>query len=234
MPDAVIFDLDGTLLDTRADITAALNAALVEHGFPAATDDEVETRVGWGLSRLVEQSLPAEHADDRELIARVAESTRRAYRARPVGETVPYPGIVELLEDLAAAGVPMAVLSNKPDDLVQPIVAQLLDPVVRNASPGGLGFAVILGQRDGEPRKPDPTTTLRTIERLGTDPAATVFVGDSEVDVETALSAGCVPVGVAWGYRDAAAIRTAGARHLCYSIEELRHALGLQTKEESA
>lgn len=232
MPKAVIFDLDGTLLNTLADITAAMNHALEERGYSAATLEEVRTRVGWGLSTLVTRSLPDGHRHDAALVEAVARETREYYRKHPVVETVPYPGVLDLVAELSRRGEQLAVLSNKPDELVQPIVQALLEPVARTASPEGRGFAAVLGRRDGEPHKPDPTSTHQILEQLGASPAETVFVGDSEIDIETATAAGCVAVGVAWGFRDAQALSAAGADHICYSMEELRQVLGLTQKEE--
>lgn len=233
MPHAVIFDLDGTLLNTLADITAAMNYSLVEHGYPAATLDEVRTRVGWGLSTLVTRSLPDGSREDADLVAAIARGTQAYYRQHPVVETVPYPGVLDLLRELSSQGYRLGVLSNKPDELVQPIVTELLDPVVRSASPDRRGFAAVLGRRDGEPHKPDPTSTFRVLELLGVSAGETAFVGDSEIDIETARAAGCVAVGVAWGFRDPSALSAAGAHHVCYSTDELRHVLGLEHEEET-
>ena len=209
-----------------------MNHALSVHGHAPATLSDVRTRVGWGLSTLVTRSLPDGLRNDTELVEAVARGTRAYYREHPVVETLPYPGVLELLRELAYQGYRLAVLSNKPDELVQPIVAQLLEPVVQSAAPDRRGFAVVLGRRDGEPHKPDPTSTHRVLEQLGVSPAETAFVGDSEIDMETAIAAGCTAVGVAWGFRAPEALVTAGAHHVCYSIEELRQVLGLeQTKE---
>ena len=219
----MIFDLDGTLLDTLADISLALNEALRHHGLPGTTVDDVRSRVGWGLEHLVSQSVPPELFTDEDLVFRIAETTRIYYRSRPVVHTMPYPGVEDLLRDLHRGEVPMMVLSNKPDDLVQPIVAQLLH----------FRFAMIAGARPDVPRKPDPTTTVAAIEALQVRPKDVIFVGDSEIDIETARAAGCQAVAVAWGFRDATALRDAGAHQLCYSIDELRAAVGLTKKEET-
>ncbi|MEX2441980.1 MAG: HAD-IA family hydrolase [Alkalispirochaeta sp.] len=233
MPQAVIFDLDGTLLNTLADITAAMNHALAVRGYPAATLDEVRTRVGWGLSTLVTRSLPEGSSGDADLVQAVARGTRAYYLEHPVVETVPYPGVLDLVAELSRGGYRLAVLSNKPDELVQPIVAELLDPVVRAAAPDRGGFAAVMGRKDGDPHKPDPTTTRRILEQLDVSPEDTAFVGDSEIDIETAVAAGCIAVGVAWGFREPEALIAAGADHVCYSIEELRQVLELEHKEET-
>lgn len=233
MPKAVIFDLDGTLLNTLADITAAMNHALTARSFPAASLAEVRTRVGWGLGTLVTRSLPEAHRDEADLVEAVALGTREYYRNHPVVETVPYPGVLDVLAELARGEYRLAVLSNKPDELVQPIVEELLEGVVRSAAIDGSGFAAVLGRRDGEPHKPDPTTTRAILQDLGVSPGETAFVGDSEIDIETAIAAGCIAVGVAWGFRDPEALSAAGAHHICYSIEDLRQVLGLEHKEEN-
>jgi len=233
MPKAVIFDLDGTLLNTLADITAAMNHALSTHGHAPATLAEVRTRVGWGLSTLVRRSLPDALCENAQLVEAVSHGTREYYRHHPVVETVPYPGVLDLLRELAYRGYRLAVLSNKPDELVQPIVAELLEPVVRSAAPDRSGFAAVLGRRDGEPHKPDPASTYQVLEQVGVSAEETAFVGDSEIDVETAIAAGCIAVGVAWGFRDPEALSAAGAHHVCYSIQELRDVLGLEQKEET-
>lgn len=230
MPQAVIFDLDGTLLDTLADIARAMNGALRDAGLPEATEDEVRRRVGWGLTRLVRESVPPDRRDDEALVAAIAAGTRTHYRREPVVYTTPYPGVPQLLEDLAAADVPMAVLSNKPDDLVQPIVHQLLEPILAARD---RRFVAVRGQREGEPRKPDPASTTEIVAGFGAPAGDVHFVGDSEVDMETARAAGCVPVGVAWGFRAPAEVHAAGAEFMCYSIVELREVLGLQVKEDA-
>lgn len=232
MPRAVIFDLDGTLLNTLADITAAMNHALAAGGYPPASLADVRTRVGWGLNTLVTRSLPDDLRDDEQLVEEIARGTRAYYRKHPVVETVPYPGVLDLLTEMAQAGYQLAVLSNKPDELVQPIVREMLEPVVRAASPERGSFVAVLGRQDGEPHKPDPTTTHRIMEQLGVSPGETAFVGDSEIDMETALAAGCTAVGVAWGFRAPEALVAAGAHHVCYSIKELRQILGLEHTEE--
>jgi phosphoglycolate phosphatase len=223
MLEAVIFDLDGTLLDTLGDIASAMNRSLVAHGFDPYPVNAYEERVGWGLTRLVTTCLPEDRRGDSALIDSIAEGMRRAYREHPVVETVPYPGIRELLADLRAAGVPRIVLSNKPDDLVQPVVAEIF---------GTDEFVRVLGQRPEEPRKPDPTTTRRILGEIGAEPGNVAFVGDSEIDMETAGAAGCIAVGVTWGFRPEEVIREAGADHVCYSIDHLRTVLGLEVKEE--
>lgn len=235
MPGAVILDLDGTLLDTIADITAAMNAALVEHGYEALPLDEVRTRVGWGLKRLVTLSVPQDDLQDEALLDSLVESTRRHYRAVPVHDTRPFPGMAELVADLYREGVPVAILSNKPDELTQAVVEAALYPQLRRLLPGtdpSTVLRAVHGYREGIPAKPDPESTLAMIELLGVAAAEVAFVGDTEVDMETALAAGCIPVGVSWGFRSAAEVQAAGARFMCHHHHEVRDVLGLPVPEE--
>ena len=218
---AVIFDLDGTLLNTLGDIARSINVGLEAHGFPRAPAEEYRYRVGWGLRELARRSLPADAAEDEALVAEIMTAFSREYARAPAAETVPYEGIAALLNDLDAVGVPYAVLSNKPHDLT---VAAVRDTL-------GLDrFVRVQGQLDGIPRKPDPTSTLQLLSEIGaaSDVAGEVtFVGDSEIDMETARNAGCRAVGVSWGFRTPEQILAAGAEAICYDIKELRDELGL-------
>lgn len=230
---AVIFDLDGTLLDTLDDITAALNVALHNNGFATVTSEQCRERVGWGLHELVRLSRPEDAGTndhsairperDNSLVHRLAEQVGDAYRRNPVEYTKPYPGIETLLTLIGDATIKTAVLSNKPDELVQVIVARTL---------GDHRFDVIRGGRPGTPAKPDPTSTREILDELGVNPGACMFIGDSDIDMETARNAGCMPVAVSWGFRDVALLQQAGARHVCYSTDNIRALLGLEKQRE--
>ncbi len=191
---AMVFDLDGTILYTLKDIQKSLNRALQTHGRPAMGLDEVRSRVGHGLKRLVEEALPpeerAKRADD------IYRELAKQYRSDPVGESQPYPGIMRCLEQLKAAGIPMAVLSNKDEDLVQVICTKLFS-----------GFFKVLAGKPIDPSdprkpKPHPGSLLHIAEQLKTPMEQILYLGDSEVDQQTAANAGCDFCGVSWGYRD--------------------------------
>lgn len=201
---AVLFDLDGTLVDTLEDIAAALNAVLGAHGLPRHSLASCRAMVGWGMRNLVAAALP-EDRRERDLIATLTDAMMVEYGLRPLVHSRPYPGIEELLAELARRGIPAAVLSNKPDVLTQRIVEGLFP---------GYRFRAVHGERPGIPRKPDPQAALGLCAVLGEAPAATLFLGDTAVDVETARRAGMPCAAALWGFRDRAELAEAGAEVL--------------------
>lgn len=211
---AVIFDLDGTLIDTLEDLAAAMNHALGRAGLPPRPVDDYRQLVGWGAPVLVERALPP-GADD-ALRAAVLADFRDYYGAHALDRTAPYPGVPALLAALRARRLPLAVLSNKPDDFTRSIVASLFGPAA---------FAVVRGARDGAPRKPDPAAAMTVARLLAVPAPRCLFVGDSEVDVRTARAARMVPIGVTWGFRDPAVLRAAGARTLIRHPRDLLRVL---------
>ncbi len=198
---AVIFDLDGTLADTLDDIANAMNHVLVELGFPTATADEHRAGVGWGVRHLVKHALPG---SDEALVDEATARFRRYYTDHLIVDTRPYPGIAELLDRLQGRYT-LAVLSNKP----QAMTAAMIEEVFARWQ-----FADVVGAREGVPRKPDPTSALALAQRLDVSPRDCVFVGDTDVDIQTATAAGMTPVGVGWGFRDGAELVAAGASAL--------------------
>jgi phosphoglycolate phosphatase len=199
---AVVFDLDGTLLDTLSDIASAMNTVLSRNGLPVHEVDAYRTMVGSGFETLARRALPAEKAPDDALVTEIAGQLREAYEAQPVVRTRPYDGVRTLLAGIAERRLPMAVLSNKADALVQRIVAEFFAP--------GL-FAVVQGMRDDVPAKPDPTSALAIARHIGVSPPGVVYLGDSDVDMHTATNAGMRAVGAGWGFRGATELREAGA-----------------------
>lgn len=185
--DAVVFDLDGTLADTLEDIAAAMNYALGRHGLPERPADDYRDLVGEGVLRLVERALPPERMD---LRGPVLADLGAYYVEHMLDRTRPYPGVPEMLDALA---IPAAVLSNKPQAATTSMVERLFR---------GHRFAVVRGGLDGVPLKPDPAPLLAIVRELGVDAAHTAYVGDTRTDMETAVAAGAVPVGVEWGFRD--------------------------------
>lgn len=187
--DAVLFDLDGTLLYTLPDIHAALIAALRECGHPTHTLDDTRRYVGNGSRKLVERSLPG-GADDPDL-ERTLAAYKRIYRENLVVETAPYPGIPELLAELKGRGLGLGCVTNKPDANAKYILNKCFPGV----------FAAIEGSRDDRPLKPSPEAARQAMATLGAAPERTLFVGDTDVDFFSAQSAGTGGVLVSWGFR---------------------------------
>jgi phosphoglycolate phosphatase len=199
---AVLFDLDGTLLDTLDDIADAANAVLEGEGFPTHPAGDFRKFIGEGVAVLFRRALPAGIGDDPAFVGRLVEAFREEYGRCWNVKTRPYEGIPELLDALTVRGLALALLSNKPDDFTRLCAGAYLDR---------WPFRVVLGARDGVPRKPDPAGAFEVAGRLELPPSAIVYVGDSAVDIETARRAGMVPVGVSWGFRPVEELREAGA-----------------------
>jgi len=210
---AVLFDLDGTLLDTLEDIADSTNAALESMGFPGHDVQAFRTLVGDGMDTLIRKALPEANRDGatrRECEVRL----RQEYGRRWAAKTRPYPGVPELLDALEARGIALAILSNKPDDFTKLMAEELL---------GAWRFAAVEGARDGVPKKPDPTAALEIAARLGFDPPTFIYMGDSGTDMRTALAAGMAPAGATWGFRPWE-LEPAGARILLKQpLDLLKH-----------
>lgn len=201
---AVLFDLDGTLVDSLEDIADAMNEVLGRLDLPRHPVDAYRYFVGEGMEMLVRRALPPDRRDD-AAVAEVVPLTRAAYAARATRKTRPYPGIPELLDALAARGIPVAILTNKPHEPALELVAHLF---------ADRSFAAVLGARSDHPRKPDPAGALAVAEEVGVPPAAWLYLGDTATDMETGRAAGMRPVGVLWGFRPAEELRSAGAAAL--------------------
>jgi len=199
---AILFDLDGTLVDSLADIGHAVNHALEAEGLPVHSLDDYRRMVGEGAAELVRRALPQSHAGRH---AEVLAAFRARYRRTLAVHTRPYDGIAEVLAALERREVPKAILTNKPEEPAIELVTQIL---------GGYRWHAVVGQREGQPKKPDPSAALALAASIGAAPADCVFVGDSGVDVETARRAGMQAVGCLWGFRERAELEAAGAHHL--------------------
>ena len=193
MPLAIVFDLDGTLVDSLDDIGASMNEALAKRGIAPHTTATYRALIGDGVRDLAGRA--AATTDTGEIEAIVADFAA-SYATRLCESTAPYAGIAPMLASLGARGVVLGVLSNKPDAATQAIAHTLFPSV----------FADVRGHIDGEPKKPDPEPLRAQLARLGASPETTLFVGDSEIDVATARSAGVRVVAVGYGYRDAAVL----------------------------
>lgn len=206
---AVIFDLDGTILDTLDDLHASVNHALAQEGMPARSREEVRARIGNGVRRLVHLSVPA--GTDEAAEERAFAAFRAHYAVHAADRTAPYPGIPALLARLREAGMPTAVVSNKSDEVVRALVEQHFP---------GL-FDVVVGEREGVRRKPAPDSLLVVMDELGVKAAQVLYVGDSEVDVETSANAGVNCAIVSWGFRDEGFMRERGAQVIVHTCDEL-------------
>ncbi len=201
---AVLFDLDGTLLDTLADLAGSMNAALAAMKLPVHPAEAYKQFVGDGIVMLARRALPPARRDD-GAVAEAVERMRAEYANRWDATARPYEGIPELLGDLAARRVALAVLSNKPDDFTRRCVAKLL---------GDWQFAAVQGVTEEVPPKPDPRGAMRVAETLSLLPNEVLYLGDTATDMRTAGACGMFPVGALWGFRDADELTAGGAKKL--------------------
>ena len=213
----IIFDCDGTLLDTLEDIAAAMNQSLIQHGFPAVPLEKYRDMVGWGIIRLAELALPQEGRAE-ETIQAVGNCAQRFMDEQAADKYLarPYPGIRELLTGLSglrqARKISTAVFSNKPDSALCPLIDDIFGPHT---------FDIVCGLRPGMAPKPDPQTVWELLAEMGKNPGDTIFMGDSEIDIETAKNSGCYPLGVSWGFRSRPTLETAGAARIIDRPEEI-------------
>lgn len=212
--DALIFDLDGTLADSIVDIGAAMNEVLAELSLPAHSMEAYKAFVGEGAENLVRRAVQAARGRDWRTaideglprpLSELVESYRVHYARLEHGSSEPYPGIDAMLDGVVAARREMAVLSNKRDDFTRHLVAQAF---------GRWPFVDVRGEREGVPRKPDPTAAFELALALNVLPEHIGFVGDTPIDVGTARAAGMVPIGVLWGFRTREELTAAGAKVL--------------------
>jgi phosphoglycolate phosphatase len=210
MNRALIFDLDGTLVDSLPGITHSLNLALTGLNLPTHSPEAVRGFIGNGSRVLVTRAAP--EGSEIERIDSLENAFKIDYDVSWPAGTFPYPGIVELLENLQALKIPLAVLSNKPHPFTDAIVARLF-PEIR--------FSAVIGQRDGIPHKPNPTGALEIAATFGLEPENCLLIGDSTIDLETGRNAGMRTVAVNWGYHDVAALISANPNHLVAAPEAI-------------
>jgi phosphoglycolate phosphatase len=198
----IIFDLDGTLVDTLPDIAAAINEGRRAMGLPPWPASDIKQWIGEGLPILCQRAL----TDAPQVrVERMLPVVSEYYAAHRLDQAAAYPGVPELLDALTARGVPMAVLSNKPHVHTLPMIEAIFSR---------WPWVAIEGYRVEDRRKPDPRTAQEIAAAMGLEPALVALVGDSDTDMRTAINAGLVPVGATWGYRSREVIQSAGARHL--------------------
>ena len=201
---AVLFDLDGTLVDTLRDLADSTNYVLAQAGFPQHEVEAYRYFVGAGRRVLASRALPEEHRDE-QTIDRTSSEIERVYSRRWTEHTAPYPGIPELLDALTDRGIRMAILSNKPQRPAEVMVSRLLPR---------WHFGAVEGERPGIPLKPDPSGALEIARRMKLKPVEFLYLGDSATDMQTAVAANMYPVGALWGFRTAEELRAGGTEVL--------------------
>ncbi len=201
---AIIFDLDGTLLDTIEDLAFSVNAVLVEKGLKGHPVDAYRYFVGDGIDALVQRAFPLEVINE-ENIKDLVNAVKTEYSRRWSDHTVPYKGVFELLTFLEKEKIPKAIFSNKPHEYAVLTVEKML-PDWR--------FINVLGIGPNMPRKPNPQGALQIAKEMNLDPGNIVYLGDTNTDIQTALAGGFYPAGALWGFRPAEELREAGAKFL--------------------
>ena len=203
--EAVIFDLDGTLINSIDDLADSCNEMLIACDLPVHTVDEYKYFAGNGVAKLVERALPREQAENKEFFDKALAKFRAIYNGRVLNKTRAYSGVRETLAKLAEKDIPLAICTNKPMDAAKAIINILFEPGT---------FKMVIGDRPGHPRKPDPTTVLEITKELGVTPDKVAYLGDSGVDMQTAVNAGFLPIGVLWGFRKKEELLQDGAKLL--------------------
>lgn len=207
----VIFDLDGTILDTLEDLADATNWVCAQHGWPVHELEAYKSFVGNGAGKLLERVTPPEVELTQELRRTLMSEFSHRYTAHSSDKTHAYDGMPQALSRLKAAGVRMAVLTNKPHEAAGPVVERYYPGV----------FDAVQGAVVGAPLKPDPTTLLTLMDKLGAVKDETLFVGDSNVDIRTGKNGGLAACGVLWGFRTRAELEAEGANFIAERPEEL-------------
>ena len=214
---AILFDLDGTLLDTLEDLGNAANRVLDKYGFPTHTMADYRYFVGDGVVTLMNRALPKDKRNN-DTIQICVKTFREEYGKNWNVKTRPYDGVPEMLDTLVTHGLKMAVLSNKPDEFTKLCVTEYLPK---------LAFDMVLGQHNSLPLKPDPAGALEIAKCLDVPPSNFIYLGDTAIDMKTAVSAGMFPIGALWGFRTGKELLESGARALIKRPQEILNLLDL-------
>ncbi|GHU38260.1 phosphoglycolate phosphatase [Clostridia bacterium] len=208
---SAIFDLDGTIANSIPDLITAMNYMLRGLGFPEAGEAHILRCINHGRREFILGCLP-DGIDKESVLEKAYVLYDEYYNAHALDATFPYKGVPELIAALHSAGIKICVLSNKPDNMTKMIVSALYNPAY---------FTEIRGAKEEFPHKPNPASALYLAKLMQADPADTVFIGDSNVDIETAVNANMFPIGVTWGYRDESVLKNAGAKLIVNTPEEI-------------
>ena len=209
---AVVFDLDGTLIDTIHDLADSVNEVLKSRNLPQHSIESYKVRVGDGIKLLLERSLPEESLPDENYLKQIVNDFNDSYNQNWKNHTKPYSGILPLLHALQEFGIQKAILSNKPQHFTD-LCAEHFFPDIQ--------FSVVFGAKDDFPKKPDPVSALHIASKMNILPSEVIYVGDTSIDMNTAINAGMYPVGVSWGFRSKEELFGAGAKIILTYPEEL-------------
>ena len=207
---AVLYDMDGTVLDTLGDLVNAVNYTMEHFGCPTRGEKEIMSFLGNGAKNLITCAAPAGTAPEK--IDEMLEFYLPWYNSHCTILTAPYEGIIELMQELKAKGVKQAVISNKQDSAVKPLAAHYFPGLLESA----------LGESEKVKKKPNPDAVLAALAELGVDKSEAIYVGDSEVDVATAINADMDCAAVSYGFRSEEELIAAGAKVICHNVKELR------------
>jgi len=207
----IIFDLDGTLLNTIADLADSTNYALEQHGFPTHPTNAYNFFVGNGINKLFERALPEGHKTEENVLL-IRKTFLNYYSQHNMDQSAPYPGIPELLKDLQQKGLQLAVASNKHHEATQKLIAYYFPEI---------SFARVLGQREGITPKPDPTIVFDILSSTSVSPDEVLYVGDSGVDMQTAINSKVSACGVTWGFRPRTELESFQPDYIVNKAEEI-------------
>ena len=206
-----IFDLDGTLLDTLDDLTDSMNYLLGKHNFPLRTRDEVRNFVGNGVRKLVERAVPNDYKEDDEFIDKFYNDFSLYYNSHSDIKTSPYPGTLDMLDKLLENGFDIAIVSNKIDSAVKDLSMKFF----------GERIQADIGEKPSIGHKPEPDMVFMAMEKMDADKGNSIYIGDSEVDIQTAKNSGIPCISVLWGFKDRKFLEMSGASILVDSMESL-------------
>ena len=206
-----IFDLDGTLLDTLDDLTDSMNYMLGKHNFPLRTRDEVRNFVGNGVRKLVERAVPNDYKEDDEFIDKFYNDFSLYYNSHSDIKTSPYPGTLDMLDKLLENGFDIAIVSNKIDSAVKDLSMKFFGERIKAA----------IGEKPSIRHKPEPDMVFMAMEEMDADKGNSIYIGDSEVDIQTAKNSGIPCISVLWGFKDRKFLEMSGASILVDSMESL-------------
>lgn len=212
MIKAVLFDLDGTLVDTLGDLAISVNHVLKKHGHPTHEKEKFKIFAGNGNEVMMSRALPEEYRKDRDYVLSLRQEFYDYYKNHCADVSQVYSGINELLKGLKEMDILVSIVTNKAQVMTDVLVPKLMDKTI---------FSAIIGQRDNVPTKPEPHMPFLAMTEMDVNPDECLFVGDSNTDIETALNSGNIPVGVLWGFRSEEELRGAGARYIVKTPKEI-------------